>query len=106
MTLSKQSLEFTDDHTPAFICNFTQHSEPFKHDAARWAQSRTGNQLQPFFEFDAERSADELRELVNILTHVPKRPLRRFKKFFKNKQALAQDAPFALISTERFFSEH
>jgi hypothetical protein len=87
--LSSQIIEFPEGSFGQTDRNFTQHSEPFKHDAARWARSPARNELQPFFEFDAERVVNELPEVVNIPAYVRKCPLRRIsqphKKFFKNK---------------------
>jgi hypothetical protein len=57
--LSSQIIDSLEGHTRVLAAIFTQHSEPFKHDAAGWARPFTRDELQPFFEINAKRIADE-----------------------------------------------
>jgi hypothetical protein len=108
--LSNQIIESPEGHTRVFTAIFTQHSGPLKHDAARWVQSLTRDELQPFLEFNAKRVANRTAELGSLSRPVRKPPFpsRRqlSKKFFKKVHPLAREKPFALMSMQRFCDDH
>jgi hypothetical protein len=82
--LSNQIIEFIESHTRVLMCNFTQHSEPFKHDTARWTQQEMREELQPK---TVGIGPIELETQGDLFASAHSRPAVSSKKFFKNKAA-------------------
>jgi hypothetical protein len=84
--------------------NFTQHSEPFKHDAARWAKFLLDLLLLPFVTMNAPRVAHGPAQLKRRSSRfrqgISPHPNELQRKTFTKARPLATRRWFLLISGE------
>jgi hypothetical protein len=103
--LSKQTIEFVEGHTTVLARNFTQHSAPFKHDAAEWARDQLRDyDLRPLLRSTQKRvahaPAERKRSAASALAAIPS--TYELRKTFIKERSLARDKRFALMLAERF----